>query len=588
MTGIVGGAVTGTALRDLLADMHSEAWYDRVRLEAAPFGIGLVTHGDRDPGGSTAVDAGSTVGAVHGAITNLPRLGWSHEEACRRVIEDPTGTLPALDGPFLIVTADADTGRLVVATDKLGTRRCHYVDDGRFLFGTSVAPLLAGVPEPTVDPRGVTDLVAVGQVWGGRTLVSEVSSMPPGAALVYEEGEVTVQRYWRHGPDAGDPPTTRKLAEEYRRAVRDVAATIGEGPEVGLWLSGGLDSRTLAAELSRHHDLRTYTYDANPPTGDNPELAGRVAELLGISNEPARLAADGFVPALGEGVAAVDGMVPWATFMNVAATYGLEHQPDLLFEGSGQGGLLGNDVWRSDLERANSPADALYRSQHAVTPDAARDLLAVDVDPMRTYREETAASDAGGFDGRVIEAYRRNFYPYGEFASNAVTRTQAGTRVPVADGDFLQLVSRIPREARTRAVPFTRGRVPYGTARYKLGLTRELDGGLELVPYERTGVAPVRPLWQHAAGFVVTTAIARLRGEATYGGGTLAGQWYRENRRLRTRVDGLVDDVCDRPWVNEDAVRDRQLAHLAGEEDYSTPLSALTTAELWFQSTLDR
>lgn len=62
-------------------------------------------------------------------------------------------------------------------------------------------------------------------------------------------------------------------------------ATTIEGT-AGLWLSGGLDSRAMAAELARciaagrpelPESLNGYTYDLNPKGGGNPEIATRLA-----------------------------------------------------------------------------------------------------------------------------------------------------------------------------------------------------------------------------------------------------------------------------------------------------------------------
>lgn len=589
MTGLVGGTATDTDLQDLLAEMRSEPWYERERLEAGPFGVGLVTHGTRDPGGTVAVNDGSRLLAIYGVVTNLDELGWIERGLCKRVLADPASTLEALDGPFVIVAADAANGRMVVGTDKLGTRRCYFTDEEGFAIGTSLNPLLTRVPDPTVNERGITDMLTIGQVWGGRTLVTEIESVPPGTAIVYDADDETLsrERYWEHTFDDAEAPSTPAFAAEYRRVIREMADTVSGDQRVGVWLSGGLDSRTLTAALSRHRDLETFTYDANPPTGANLELATRVAETLDLPNERVPLTPDGFLEVIDDGVQIVDGMIPWASFLNLSASFQVSDCPDLMLEGSGQGGLLGNDVWRSDLERAKSPAEALYRSHHFVDKATSADILTTGDDPMRTYVEETTGGTSAGFDERVLSAYRRNFYPYGEFASNAVARSQAGTRVPVADGDFLRFTSRIPRESRTGSVPFTGGSVPYGTAEYKLGLAREMNRGLELIPYERTGVAPSRPLWQHAVGFVVTTALDRLRGETTYGGGTLAGQWYRNHDGLREWTNARLDEVCDRPWVDDAAIRDLQYRHLDGEGDRSNPLSCLTTMERWIQTALD-
>lgn len=588
MTGVVGGRLTGRSLRRAFDCLHDEPWYRRDRLEAGAFGLGAAAHGSRDPAGTTLVNDGARIGVLYGSITSPASLADSTETLVDRVLERPRETLSAVEGPFLLAAADADADRVVVATDKLGTRRCYYTTTGHFRFGTSVGSLLAAADDPTLDRRALRDLLTIGQVWNGRTLVESVDSIPPGAVLVHENDTTRLERYWRPSFDDTDRSvSTAELVREYRRVVTETAATLPDGSETGLWLSGGLDSRSLAAVLHRHCNLVTYTYDANPPTGDNLALADRVATTLGVPNKRVTLSPDRFVSVLEDGIELVDGLVPWVTFLNLTASFDLPDRTAVAFEGSGQGGLLGNDVWRSDLQRASSPADALYRSHNYVDRETAASLVDAPGDPLDSYRDAVAATAASSFDGTVLEAYRQNFYPYGEFASNQVARSQTGTRVPVADGDFLACCARIPRADRTRAVPLTRGKVPYGTARYKLELVRRLDSGLEHIPYERTGVAPAKPMWQHAAGFVVSTGLDRLRSRPTYGGWTLAGRWYRDCDALRTKVDGLLDAACARPFVDGDVVADLRREHQRGDEDNVKPLACLTTAEHWLQTHLD-
>lgn len=605
MTGVTGGTVVGEPLGEMIDSLHREPWYVEERFEAGDRGFGFLHHGDRDPDGRTYWQDGRRAGAVHGAITNRDSLGLSDEALFEAMLDEPTELLPSLEGPFVAAAVDGD--RIVLATDKLGTRPMYYGIAGGLAFGSDVSSVLSRVDDPTVDEQGVSDLLLIRHLWGDRTLVREVRAVPPASVLVYDgtdggvatnggagthdaavtdsgRGDVTIQRYWEFDFGRADPATyAPELVERYRDLIGRTATTM-DG-RVGLWLSGGLDSRSMAAELAPRVDSLTgYTYDANPSGGINLELAGEVSESLGIEHREVPLTADRFLDVLDRSVSILDGTVSWLMFTNLTASFNLPgERPDLLVEASGQGGLLGYDVWQDYLD-APTPAEALYRSDSFLDVETVTDLLAPDVDPMDSYHETVRRSNQNSFDRIVLDGYYRNFYPRGDFASNRLPRTQAGTRVPFADGDFLDFIAKMPREFRARAIPFTKGKVPLGTAPLKLALVRAQNEGLEEIPYERTRVPPESPRWKHAAGFVLNKSGERLRAKLGDRKG-LVGGWDSEHPAFRQRIDGLLADAVDRPVFDADAVTD--LLERRREGGGMRPTAAITTFELWAQQHLD-
>jgi asparagine synthase (glutamine-hydrolysing) len=118
-------------------------------------------------------------------------------------------------------------------------------------------------------------------------------------------------------------------------------------------------------------------------------------------------------------------------------------------------------------------------------------------------------------------------------------------------------------------------------------MIRALNSDLAEVPYERSSLKPTLPFPLHVAGFYASTAVARLRSQTTYGGTSMPGRWYRMDEDLRAKIDGLLDDACDRSLFDADAIRERQRRHLDGEADEINALSGVTTVELWLQRHLD-
>ena len=589
MTGVAGGVVGSTDLETMLDAMWHESWYEDSVVEASDVGIVHRHHGSNDSMGHTRWRDGQRMGVVAGAITNRDELGFGTETLFDRLLSDPAELAAGLEGPFALAAADAGANSVVLATDKLGSRPLYYADEARFTFASGLAPLLAVGDGWTVDRQAVSDMLLLGHMWGDRTLAEGITALQPATVLEYEDGEVTTDRYWRPAYDpapAGDQYVF-ELGKRFQRATDRVSQSV-DGT-AGLWLSGGLDSRMTVSELARNRDaaqfdeLYTYTYDSNPPGGVNPRLAERVATELDVPNVRVEISADQWAEHLEDAIRITDGMIQWHSLLNLSSVFNLtDPAADVIMEGL-EGSLVGHHLHPCHFE-CESAAESMYRSEASRDIETVTDLLAVDVDPLATLRDEAARSPMDGLREVVLDAHYRNYYGRVALASNKVARTQVGTRVPYVDGPFIEQSARMPHAYREKTMPFVDGDVPRGIPPAKIELLRSLNTRLAEIPYERTSLPPTYPLSVQVVGFLGTTAWRRLTGGKTHGGPGLNDVWYREHEGLRSLVDGLLDDACERPFFDADAIQEYRDAHLAGDGDHISVLAPITTIECWLQT----
>jgi len=597
---LVGGNSDGGELRSM-ADRSGVTADDDVSewaFEHGGSGIRL-SYEVADPNGWTFWQDGKRTGVVSGAITNLDELRLNHADVFERLLDGDREIAAAIEGAFLIACYDGTDETWVIVTDKLGARPCYYVENDGFWFADSVRSLLSRRPSPSVDRQGVSDLLLMGHLWGDRTLVRGVHALRPATVLEADPGGVSSYRYWK--PDYAEAEPGREyldeLARRYRKAAERTARTLPE--EAGLWLSGGLDSRTTAAALRECSDesiefdtLQTYTYDANPPTNDNPRIANQVVDRLSLDNVTVPLTAETVADNFEQIIDVTDGMMQWISLVNLTGTYNVESPPPVMLEGM-QGELVGDHPFRYHLD-GMSPVEAQYASEASTTPDRVDELLVPNVDPFETFRTEARRSPESSHRATVLDVHFQNYYSRNTLLSNSVMRDRLGSRVPQVDGEYLEWCARLPRKYRKGTFPLTRrfvqsdaGGVPLGTSRAKLDLCRQVASETADVTYERTKVRPDRPYALHAVGFVGNVAINRLRGKATYGRGQLADFWIRDTEtRLHRRVSELVDDACDRYLFDADAVRTVFDDHMTGANNGSL-LSKVTTIEYWLQTHLD-
>lgn len=584
MPGYVGVSDGRTVSRSL-ERLDYEDWYETDVVETDDAGLGLVHHGSKDSNGHSVWRDRRGAGVLYGTISNRNRLGVTTDDVLEGLLDRPLSILPDLDGPFAVACYDARDGSFLAATDKLGTRDCFYAPTSEGVATSSeLKAVLARRETVDLDRRAAADLLQFGHVLGDKTLADGVSALPPASLLEYADGDLTVRRYWE--PEFERTPDDEYVEETlaaYRRAVADVAETI-DGT-AGLYLSGGLDSRLLAGVLREEYGpFRTLTYDGNPTDGSNPPVARRVADRLGVDNRVIDRSPEGFESFVRRGVEITDGMVSWEFFTNPHFVFeGLHESADVLLEGAPQGELFGDQILLSDLQDDTSVTELIVRRMGGVDVETVSSLFDAPVDPVDSVRTAVDAVDRRRFEDRVMDVWLRNFCSNSHFRSTKLERSQTGTRIPFASGALLDAVAGMPHgEYRRDAVPFSR-EIPRSMSPLKRRLACHFGGGLESIPYERTGLAPTRPLWLHDVTYLARQSWWRFVG----GRPTPVADWSRDHVPMTEALDEWLDRACRRSLFDETAIRRLRREHFRGNANHIRTIARITTLEQWLETYVD-
>jgi asparagine synthase (glutamine-hydrolysing) len=216
-----------------------------------------------------------------------------------------TGFAERLRGMFAVAVWDAARGRLVLARDRYGIKPLLYRSENG---GLEFASELRALPRGEVDLDALEAFLAFNSVPGPLSIFREVRKLLPGHVLVWEDGEVSLERYARPAPapaadlrDEGEDA----LAEELRERLRDsVRAHLVSDVPVGVLLSGGIDSSLLAALAAEEsaEELRTFSIGFEEGSFDERADARRVAERYGTTHRELVLRPDAalLLPALAE------------------------------------------------------------------------------------------------------------------------------------------------------------------------------------------------------------------------------------------------------------------------------------------------
>ncbi|MCB1015422.1 MAG: hypothetical protein KDB10_09955, partial [Acidimicrobiales bacterium] len=158
-----------------------------------------------------------------------------------------------LVGMFAFAVAERDSGRVVLARDRLGIKPLYLADvDGALRFASTLPALLAGGGVDTsIDPIALHHYLSLHAVVPApRTILRGVHRLDAGTVLTVEpDGRRRTRRYWEARrerrddlADLGPDEWRDAILASLRRAVeRRLVADV----PVGVLLSGGLDSSLI-------------------------------------------------------------------------------------------------------------------------------------------------------------------------------------------------------------------------------------------------------------------------------------------------------------------------------------------------------
>ena len=218
-----------------------------------------------------------------------------------------------LNGMFAFAIHERDTGRVVLARDRLGIKPLYFTESGQtFRFASTLPALLAaGGVDTTLDSVALNYYMTFHSVVPPpRTILNGVKKIPPATITVIEpDGKRRQEKYWdltfecRNDNSSlsesewvdGTLSTLRKSVQ--RRLVADVP--------VGVLLSGGLDSSLLVGLLCEHgaQGVETFSigFDAVAgEAGDEFEYSDIIAKRYSTRHHKLSIDTSRTLPALRE------------------------------------------------------------------------------------------------------------------------------------------------------------------------------------------------------------------------------------------------------------------------------------------------
>jgi asparagine synthase (glutamine-hydrolysing) len=159
-----------------------------------------------------------------------------------------------LHGMFGLAVWDSKRRRLVLARDRLGKKPLFYaLGDRTLTFASELNAVMRDADvSDELDLKAVDAYLALRYVPHPLSIYRAVRKLPPAGRLIWDDGTVRIDRYWRlsYRPKQG-PTDVVEFGEAVRDAVRRATRRrlISDVP-LGAFLSGGIDSSAVVAAMA--------------------------------------------------------------------------------------------------------------------------------------------------------------------------------------------------------------------------------------------------------------------------------------------------------------------------------------------------
>ena len=209
------------------------------------------------------------------------------------------GCIEHLRGQFAFAIYDAKKGKLFLVRDRVGKKPIKYFcTDGVFAFASELKALktLKECPRE-VNYELLHHTLTLMYVAAPETGIQGIKKLPAGHMLTLDvrSGSFQIERYWSLKYE-----TQRDLSvQDWEKQIVDVLdesvrlRMIADVP-LGAFLSGGLDSATIVALMSKHSSspVKTFSIGSDDPKRNELPDAALTAKAFGTDHHPIELKAD--------------------------------------------------------------------------------------------------------------------------------------------------------------------------------------------------------------------------------------------------------------------------------------------------------
>jgi asparagine synthase (glutamine-hydrolysing) len=239
-------------------------------------------------------------------ISNASFVGHGDSETLLTLLDrEGPRCISRLNGIFAFAYLDRQGKRLYLARDRFGVKPLYYFHKGdRLIFASELAPIIEAVGN-VVELSNLALTLRHRSCPAPRTIYRDIYKVQPGTYLALDLGRgrlaATEHSYRLQG--VSEASTGRHIAlDRYGTTLADaVDRQLLSDVEVGVFLSGGVDSALISAIVARKLSYRAKAFTVGftaDDSADEVREAELTARALGLEHHSVIMSRDDFLDSL--------------------------------------------------------------------------------------------------------------------------------------------------------------------------------------------------------------------------------------------------------------------------------------------------
>lgn len=499
-----------------------------------------------------------------------------------------------LNGSFVFAIYDFRRKTLIIANDRYGLRPLYYFHNNHlFIFASeSKALLYSSLVKKQIDERSIAEFFSFEFILGDRTFFESIKVLPPASILTFQKDKLNIEQYWK--PKFNDKDNffiAEKDLEKIEELIcQAVKRQIKPENSAGLFLSGGLDSRTiLTAAHKTGYSIPSFTFGEKGC--EDEKIAKKVAEILNSPNYFFQLSPDYLKNWAKKGVWLTEGMNNCINFHGVEILPQVREKVKIILYG-----LEGN-TWLGFfslslleflfLKDENKFIKRFFHKLNYPFPEKIQTYLF-----KKEFYKRVKGLAFQSLDESLksinYESYFNKVYHF--FVTEKDRRlTILGAildhafvdyRLPFYDYDFVDFVQSIPPKQRALA------------RFYRKFIMRRFPE-VAFIPYQRTGLpvssSTLKALLKRGSEIFSEKFKHKLLRSNTQPKRSYMNTdtWFRHQLKDFITKTLLNRKALSREYLDSSFIENTLGRHLSGKQNLSSQIGLLLTFELWNQLFLD-
>ncbi|MFM8608580.1 MAG: asparagine synthase (glutamine-hydrolyzing) [Hyphomicrobiales bacterium] len=207
-------------------------------------------------------------------------------------------TLARAVGMFAFALYDQSKRQLFLARDRMGEKPLYYgISQGVFLFGSELKALRAHPSFGSeIDRDALLSLLRHQYCGGARSIYKSISKLLPGSLLTFDlsSKNFEIEPYWslneaaRHGLEHRFSLSDQDAIDQFDELLKQsIGLQMMADVPVGAFLSGGVDSSLIVAEMQRQslRPVKSFTIGFEEDAFNEAPFARAVAHHLGTDHK---------------------------------------------------------------------------------------------------------------------------------------------------------------------------------------------------------------------------------------------------------------------------------------------------------------